>query len=195
MLLYLCCILYQNIHVQPHCVVLVSEGLSLEEECYCLTLQPQALSFTHYFLPSFSPSMLPHLFFLASLFSNPPSPFYLTWSPPASSLCHFLIHLTHCLSSPPSFSPSLPPSWRPSPCSLSRRCSELRTEAVGRWQRFPFHPTVLLLYFCPDSCSQSGACSSRRHLDLTILPTHRLHPPSLTQWVLKSHRVTQRWIR
>lgn len=55
-------------------------------------------------------------------------------------------------------------------------------------------PFTLLFCFCISvlTAALSGACSSRRHLDPTILPTHRLHPPSLTQWVLKSHRVTER---
>lgn len=64
---------------------------------------------SHYFLPSFSPSMLPHLFFFPSFFLQSFFLFFivfLTWSPPASFLSYFLILLTHCLSFPP-------PSSRP----------------------------------------------------------------------------------
>ncbi len=151
----------------------------------------------------FSLKHFPSLFLFSLLIFSFLTPSSL--APPFSLLRHFQFFLPHLISRSslslslsnfsstlPSFLRSLPPSLLPSPCSHPQRRSELHTEARGRQQGFPFHPTVLLLYFCPDSCSLWCLFQSQSSVDLTILPTHGLHPPSLTQWVLNSCHMTER---
>lgn len=152
-----CRICVPGIDTQPCSVVFVIQGLPLEEEAYWWTAQPKtsasgAFLCSHYFLSSFSLSMLPHLFFFPSLFH-----FFLYNLIFPSFLSLSLSNSFHTLpSSPPSFLVAFPvPS-----VSGAASCIQKPEEGDGV---SPFTP---LFCFCISvlTAALRGACSSRRHL-------------------------------